>query len=200
MDSDAFLWAPDGPLWADGTGPTRVAAEASRVVSATVAAYPGPVALAALRNTLRQLVMVRAGDALVPDYLKDTVGLLLRTYFPAEETRWFDASRQLAGTLPAVAAPLVPLHLALLAVGAAGTFAALAMGWRRRDPVLTGFAVMVLVGVIANAAATGALSGPHHRYQARIAWLLLLPPMAAFSAYSRPAANRRSTVGQGHLT
>ncbi len=28
-----------------------------------------------------------------------------------------------------------------------------------------------------NAFATGALSGPHDRYQARIAWLVLLPPL-----------------------
>ena len=30
---------------------------------------------------------------------------------------------------------------------------------------------------VANAFATGALSKPHDRYQARVAWLLLLPPL-----------------------
>ena len=37
----------------------------------------------------------------------------------------------------------------------------------------------MLVGLGANAVATGALSGPHDRYQARIAWLL---PLAALLA------------------
>ncbi len=186
MDSDAFLWGPDGPIWANQSGPTRVAAEAAHVVAATVAGYPREVAAAALRNTVRQLAMVRVGDALVPDYLKDTVGLLLSTYFPPFETRWFDASRQVAGTLPALAAPLVPLQLTLMVLGAAGTLATIVVAWRRRDGALAGFALLVLVGVAANAAATGALSGPHGRYQARIAWLLLLPPLAAVTRLRPP--------------
>ena len=37
---------------------------------------------------------------------------------------------------------------------------------------------MVLAALLANAFATGALSGPHDRYQARIAWLVLLPASA----------------------
>ena len=40
-----------------------------------------------------------------------------------------------------------------------------------------GYDEMVLVALGANAFATGALSKPHDRYQARIAWLLLLPPL-----------------------
>jgi hypothetical protein len=38
-----------------------------------------------------------------------------------------------------------------------------------------------MAGIAANAAVTGALSGPHDRYQARIAWLL---PLAAILAPS----------------
>jgi hypothetical protein len=36
---------------------------------------------------------------------------------------------------------------------------------------------MIAAGLLSNAFATGVLSGPHDRYQARIAWLVLLPPM-----------------------
>ena len=50
---------------------------------------------------------------------------------------------------------------------------------------------MVLAGLLANAAATGALSGPHHRYQARIAWLVVLPPLLAYAA--RSEASWRTT-------
>ena len=49
--------------------------------------------------------------------------------------------------------------------------------WRTRRP-LAGLAAVALVALLANAFATGALSGPHDRYQARLAWLVLLAPLA----------------------
>jgi hypothetical protein len=52
------------------------------------------------------------------------------------------------------------------------------VAWRR-NPALAGLALSVVLGVTANAFATGALSAPHDRYGARIAWLLLLPPLLA---------------------
>ena len=39
-----------------------------------------------------------------------------------------------------------------------------------------GFAAAVLLALLANAAITGGLSGPHDRYQSRIMWL---PPLVA---------------------
>ena len=180
MDSDAFLWDPDGPMWGGGFGPTLLAPEAAALVRATVAFEPLQVAVDAARNTLRQLGRNRVGDTLGPQYLDATVGLLLRTYFPAAEQARFARSRQVAGTLPAAAIPLAGLRAALLAAGAAGTLAA-TLAWRRW-PALAGLAGLVLAGVLANAFATGALSGPHDRYGARIAWLVLLPPLYALIA------------------
>jgi hypothetical protein len=75
-------------------------------------------------------------------------------------------------TVGAVAAPLNALHAVVLAAGAA---ASLFVAWRRRGTRAGRFALLVLAGVLANAAASGALSRPHDRYQARIAWLVLLP-------------------------
>ena len=46
-----------------------------------------------------------------------------------------------------------------------------------------GLLLCLLVGLTANALATGALSMPHHRYQARIVWLL---PLAAVLLWRRP--------------
>ncbi len=43
---------------------------------------------------------------------------------------------------------------------------------------MAGLAAVVLTALLANAFATGALSGPHDRYQARLAWLVLLAPLA----------------------
>ena len=47
---------------------------------------------------------------------------------------------------------------------------------------------------VEGSGATGALSGPHDRYQARIAWLVVLPP--AFAAMrSRYAASLATSSG-----
>ncbi len=185
MDSDAFLWRPDGPIWGGNSGPTLVAPEASLVVAATLRHAPLQVLQHALANTMRQLGRVALGDILGPQHLVVTVGLLLRTYFPPAEFQRFLASRQVAGTLPALAAPLLPLHLVLLCLGGAAT---LALALWRRNPVLAGLAIMVVAGLLANAFATGALSGPHDRYGARIAWLVLLAP--AFALMQRFPAPR----------
>ena len=180
MDSDAFLWSPDGPVWSHDYGPTLFAPEASRLVSATIRAEPLEVAEHAVLNTLRQLVRVQVGDTLGPQHLEATVALLLRTYFPPAELARFEASRQVRGILAAVASPLEPLRLALLVAGAVGTLLLVPLAWRR-DPALASLALIVLLGVLSNACATGALSGPHDRYQARVAWLLLLPPYFALA-------------------
>ncbi len=193
MDSDAFLWAPEGPVWGHGFGPIPFTPEAAHLVSATLRFAPLAAAEHAGLNTLRQLVRVQVGDTLGPQYLEATVGLLLRTYFPAAELLRFEAGRQPQGTLDAVAAPLEPLRLALLVAGALGTVLLVPLIWRR-NPALAGLALTVLLGVLANAFATGALSGPHDRYGARIAWLVLLPPYFALMTAWR---NRR-VIGDHH--
>ena len=75
--------------------------------------------------------------------------------------------------------------MTLLVAGAAGTLLLAALAWRT-NPALAGLALTVVFGVFANAFATGALSGPHDRYGARIAWLVLLAPsFAATNAWRR---------------
>ena len=189
-DSDEFLWDPYGPVWADGFGPIRYAPEAARLVPAIVAAQPGAVLLAALGNTLRQLTLVRVGDALGALHVDVAVLPRLEAYFPPWEAAAYRASRQAADRLAGAAEPFVPLHLAVLLAGTAGC---LWVAVTRRGPV-QGLAILVLTGVLANAAATGALSGPHHRYQARVAWLVALPPLLAYAARS-DASVRATSVG-----
>jgi hypothetical protein len=176
-DSDEFLWHPQGPLWADGFGPTRFAPEAARLVSAIVAAYPLDTLRAATANTLRQLLRVQVGDTLIPDHLDIAVLPRLRPYFPAAEIARYQAALQPRGLLRDAAAPFLMAHAVLLAAGAAGSVAVMLRCWRTRRP-LAGLAAAVLAALLANAFATGALSGPHDRYQARLAWLVLLAPLA----------------------
>ena len=185
-DSDAFLWAPDGPMSKDSYGPLRLAPEASAIIRETIRRHPVAVAQAALANTLRQLAQNRIGDALIPDHLQVTVRETLKAYFPPAEVARFDQGLQAQGRLQSLASPINPLTLSLLAIGA------LATAWialTRRAPPLPAFATLALVAVLANAFATGALSGPHDRYGARISWLLLLPPILALTL-PRPAPHR----------
>jgi hypothetical protein len=175
-DSDEFLWHPQGPMWANGFGPTRFAPEAARLVPAIIAAYPLDVMRAAAANTLQQLVLMQVGDTLGSDHLDIAVLPRLQPYFPAAEIVRYAAALQSRGLLRNAAAPFGPLHAALILIGVVAT-AGLMLRYRRIDRPLAGLAALALAALLANAFATGALSGPHDRYQARIAWLVLLPPL-----------------------
>ncbi len=176
-DSDEFLWHPQGPMWADGFGPTRFAPEAARLVPAIIAAYPLDTLRAAAANTLRQLLRVRVGDTLVADHLDIALLPRMRPYFPSSEIARYQAALQPRGGLRDAAAPFLILHAALLIIGTAGTIRVMLRCWRT-DRALAGLAALALTALLANALATGALSGPHDRYQARLAWLVLLAPLA----------------------
>lgn len=188
-DSDDFLWGPEGPIWGGGFGPTRAAPEAAAIVAATLRDHPLAVLRAALLNALRQLGRVRVGDAFGPQHLPIAVGTRLARFFgPAEHAR-FASSRQAAGALEPVAARFARLHAVLLVLGALGSVALLPTRER-------GLALVVLAGVLANAAATGALSGPHDRYGARVAWLVVLPPALLLTRRGprpRPASSAPSS-------
>jgi hypothetical protein len=192
MDSDVFLWSPDSPVnrAPDGSprflGGALLSAEAGVIVGETLQGRPVEVALAMLRNTLAQLVTATAGDTLVDDHLRAAVRPRIAEAFPARELAAYDAALQPRGALPEAAAPFLWTHAPVLLLGAA--LAALAW-WRAArtgDMRRLGLVVGVLVGVTANAFATGALSKPHLRYEARILWLM--PIVAALAMLPRRPA------------
>ena len=172
-DHNRVLWDGDGPIWSHPGGPIGIADEASAVVATALREFPSAVAAAALRNTVTQLWRVEIGDALIPDWLEGGVTNSLTQYLAPGETERFRASRQARDGLRSWASWLNLPHALLLGFGALATIA-IAIRWR--SP-LGDFAALILVALLANAFATGALSGPHDRYQARIAWLVLLPPL-----------------------
>lgn len=180
-DSDEFLWSPQGPIsthpgHAIGFGP-----EAREIAGLVLREEPIGVLRAGILNTWRQSWRVAVGDVLGPDWLDVSVAHSLRDFFPPEERARFAAGKQARGELRAWSAPFVAWQPWVLAAAA---LACAALLTRRHERA---FALMVFAGLLANAAATGALSGPHDRYQARIAWLLLLPP-ALLALRSAPAA------------
>ena len=166
---NAFLWDGDGPVWTAPGGPIGLAPEASAIVAAVLRQAPLTVLRTAMMNTLETLGRVALGDTLGPDWLEVSITGSLRAYFPPHEIERFRGGLQARGGLAGLAAPLNRLHAGLLILGTAGSLLCLLRPGR-------GLALMILVAVAANGFATGALSGPFDRYQARIAWLLLLPP------------------------
>ncbi len=182
-NSDDFLWNGNGSVWTerlDGAlpgGPISLAPEAGRIVALTLRREPAAVAAIAAQNAFTQLFRTRVGDVLGPEFLEVTVGLRLREgEFPDWEQTAFAAAVQSQGGLRGLASYFTWPHPWVLLLGA---FGALLAWWRAHkaadNPRLT-FVLCVLVGISANALATGALSMPHHRYQSRIIWLL---PLAA---------------------
>jgi hypothetical protein len=186
-DSDAFLWSPTGPVWGRPGGPRALAPEAASLVWRTLLDRPGALAVSATRDTLAQLGEVRLGDTLGAAALGTSVARGIARYFPANEQARFAAGLQNRDRLRGWAVTLNPLHTALLIAAGLATPVLLIRALRRRDDAMAGLAALVIAGVIANAAATGALSGPHDRYQARIAWLVLVPPWLAAAQAIRSA-------------
>nr|WP_198373410.1 hypothetical protein [Roseomonas rosulenta] len=178
MDANDFLWDAASPvnLAPDGTprflGGALLSAEAGEIVAETLRAHPIAVVRAVLHNTVMQLLTAGIGDTLGPENLAAALRPRIAEGFPAREAAAFDAALQARGELRTAVAPLAPIYPAVLL--AALPLLALAgwRAWRARDAVRLGLLAAILVGVVANAAATGGLSGVFPRYQARIAWLL----------------------------
>lgn len=175
---NAFLWYPDSPLYGVLGGPKAWSGEARAIVRGTLAEAPGAVVAAMLRNALAQLGMMRTGDGLEPWPATPGPAPLIARYFRAEQ-EGFRTARQQQGLLRPEAEALGHLHVALAALGALALLVLLGRRLRdRRDLPGAALAVFVLAALPGNAAVTGALSGPAHRYQARLSWLLVLAPAA----------------------
>ena len=198
-DSDEFLWLPDSPLNRDAAGQpiflggVILAPEARAIVAETLRREPLAVALAALRNFGRQLLLVRIGDTLSRDNLGGSVRPRLVEGFPSAEVARYDAAAQPADRLPALAAPLLWPQVPVLLLGATGLAV---LAWRLRGP-RRAFALFLFAAVAANALTAGALSKPHHRYQARIAWLLPFGAAALALPRLRPAVPPRDGAAAG---
>ena len=173
-DSDQFLWSPASPFWSDPLPLPEFAAQASTIVAGTIRTEPLQVLRFAYRNAAHQLIRADLGDTLVADYLADTIRPRLARWYPPAELARFDTDLQLAGGLTGIAAHFLPLQRTILILAAAASTAILLTGLRRPTR-RADLAAMILIALAANAFATGALSNVHDRYQARLAWIVVLP-------------------------
>ncbi len=202
MDSDAFLWEPDSPMNRDAAGNARflggalLSPEAREIVRETLRREPLAVARAMAANTLTQAVTAGAGDVISQPWVdvETAAGSRVREFFPAAEVARYEASLQAARTLPGLVAPLAPLHALLLVGGTVLGLAAALRAFRRGEARALALVLCVLGGAAANAFAAGALSKPHHRYQARIAWLI--PVVAVVAVLPAPLPTRVASARQ----
>jgi hypothetical protein len=185
-DSDRILWDADSALWAGGDE-TVMAPEASKILAGTIRTFPGEVAANALRDSAHQLVKVRIGDSLIPDGLDTKVLNNLQKHLPHEVAR-FTAARQINDRLDIVPA----MNLLILGTMMLSVLALPWLLWRAHDRKLTAAVLLVLLALLGNAVICGATSKPHHRYQARVAWLLPLMAGVAVAAIRRPPALART--------
>ena len=165
-DEDDMLWG-DGAVLDRAGGYLVVAPQAMPIILSAVRAEPGTVLWQALRNTARQFVSFRSGDALLrPSSFND------RTWtaeFPAAEQARYHAGRQFRG-LSLLPEWLQWLHVAIGMVGILAVAAGAWLGLARRE-MLGGLCAAVFVALLANAFVAGALSGVYDRYQSRVIWL-----------------------------
>ncbi len=181
MDSDAFLWDAQAPpnRTVDGQpipmGGMRLAPEAAAIIGATLRERPIEVAEAMADNTLLQLQRFEVGDTLGDRHLAASARRAVAR-MPLAELTAFDEGAQMRGELPALAAPWLTPQVSVVLLSLPLVMVALLRALWRGDGAVAGLLAGMLLAVLVNAFATGALSVPVDRYQARIIWLL---PLAA---------------------
>ncbi len=167
-----------------------VSAESAAFMRAVIKTRPFAVISAATRNTLEQLGLVSV-KMTIPNPNMSVSATSIYPGFPES----LKAGRLIADD-PAWLPGLKRAHqayylLALIIVLGLATF--------RKSGVpanLRAFAVLVLIGILANAFVTGAISQPADRYGARV--VFLIPMLAVLLWMIRPPRPEREQSGQRH--
>lgn len=190
---DELLWHPDAPFSRAG-GFAGLREEARAIVWTSLREDPAAHARAALRNALGQLVAVRTGAENVSYLAKPYPTEYLRHLFPGSFAAYAHSRQSREGLYrPALARLHEGVLLASLALA---PLAALRLA-RRGDRLPACFLAGVGAALVANAALTGVVSGVLDRYQARVAWLLVLCAAAGALALAPAGAGARRAPAPG---
>ncbi|MEQ5788869.1 hypothetical protein J3454_13300 [Erythrobacter sp. NFXS35] len=193
-DANEILWSADpavGVFTVSG-GATRRALkdEEMAFVTRAVASYPGTAFAAALGNWGDQLAMLQLESdfAAIPEMWRTTVGPVMGDNPSITQSLAF-AQRWPWGLIDLVNRLALVVSLAFLAFRLTRHDVRQSVSQLRSGSVeaqhrvgaalLAAFAIAVVL-IIANAALTGALSGPSARYQTRLVWLV--PGLAILTA------------------
>jgi hypothetical protein len=168
-ESDKILWAANTPLWQPADRGT-IRREAAEIARGAILEYPLWELRAAVMATGEQL----ASFATVEDFsarpaTESFFRRVVQDHFPAAVPA-FEAARQQQGTLPVDAIDALDIAVVLLSLSGAAALCILA--WRRGRHAYVALVVTIGLGLLGNAATTGGLSAVHHRYQARLVWLI----------------------------
>jgi hypothetical protein len=191
-DSDLFLWSadPERGIYGIADAATRRAlgAEQMALVTGVLRFDPLDQLAVSLGAFAEQLGRFGLQEFAYDDSMRSKLADML----PTAERTAFVGSALYRGAFPLGLADA----LIRLAVAAAAAYLVWAAVVIRRPPpgsapdvVLPTFAVILIGGVVANAAVTGILSTPHDRYQARVIWLIpLLAMIVLLRRRRRPPA------------
>jgi len=158
---------------------------------ATVAAhYPLSVLGAALANTIRQLALIWPAEAWMDPGVSFKDPVLARARLLEAAPFLHSCAARLGSCVPSLPEPLVAAIVILTVIAAFAVIAAHVgvQAFERRYRIPTGdraddddryrrtmvFALLIVAGLIVNAAVCGGISGPVHRYQARVVWLAVI--------------------------
>lgn len=166
--ADNFLWGPESPFNKVGRfyGPKD---EYDLIVRHGLTHYPLQSLLPGLWGSLRQYFMVRTGDGVEPQVwvLRD----LFYGFMPKQRLAYMNAHQQ-KGKIHFAAVNVVHVPLALAAQIWLGWVLVRALQRRRWN--LATLPAFVLIALLGNAMVCGLFSGPHDRYQSRVAWVPVL--------------------------
>lgn len=160
----------------------EISHEQRAFLRAVVLSRPHLVAAAALRNTFTQLGLVGI-DMTLPTA---EIAAAANRIYP--ETSDFLSPGRL--TTEDWVETLTGLHQIYYALSALALVALLILPHSRLPRRVRLFGVLVLLGILANAFVTGAISQPANRYGARV--IFLIPSVLVLLAMVRPAGGRRS--------
>jgi hypothetical protein len=185
---DTFLWGNSVfnqlGRW-DGLGD-----EMRHIVLRSLVAYPGHHLSAATLSALRQLTMVATGEGVHSDLMH--THRIIERYLP-HQTAFMQTTRQHRGEMSFAGLNGIHVPVAYGSMLMITAFLGYAI-WRRKADEFALLTGTVTLAVLGNAFVCGALSGPHDRYGARIAWIatfaVLLILMRSFGGDEAQSARR----------
>jgi len=183
--SDDFLWSKDPVTGAFGVSDPAVrrglSREQYRFALAVLIHEPFTQTAVSLRNAAQQTFLLKATEF---GYTPEEKAAFARKV-PAAYLTAMRSTPAYTGHLPLLSLDVLSYLSTALGVGFLVNFGVSGRFRQTRQPQeLVRLVSWVVFGVIANAAVCGIMSGPHDRYQARVAWLIpALALIAHFQIY-----------------